>query len=266
MVQERFDISGRTAIVTGSSQGIGKTIAETYADADVDVTVCSRSPDTIAAVAERINDAENSGRAIAVECDVTDADAVEQVVDETVDAFGGVDILVNNAGGSFMVDLEELSENGWKTIVDINLHGAYHFTQAAGDVMRADGGGTIINISSVGGLKGAPDMAHYGAAKAGLVNFTTTTAYEWAEYDIRANCIAPGIVATAGLESQMGITATDIDRTTAHRRAGLPIEIADACIFLVSEASSFITGETIPIRGVPVIEVQELFPHERPDA
>lgn len=255
MVYEQFDITGRKAIVTGASQGIGKTIAETLTAAGVDVAICSRSPEKIAAVADSINEASVEGSAVAVECDVTDRDAVAELVDEATAAFGHLDILINNAGGSFEADLEDLSENSWKTIVDINLHGAFHCTQEARKSMRESGGGNIINISSMGGIRGAPRMAHYGAAKAGLINFTQTAAYEWADDDIRINCIAPGFIATPGVESQMGLTAENIERSNVKRRAGKTSEIADVVLFLASRASSFINGETLPVRGIPAVEM-----------
>jgi NAD(P)-dependent dehydrogenase (short-subunit alcohol dehydrogenase family) len=266
MVYERFEVTGRTVIVTGSSQGIGRAVVKTMATGGANVVVTSRRQKKIDEVKADINDGGHEGRAIAVECDITDRNAVDALMETTVDEFGSVDILVNNAGASFMADLEEISPNGWQTILDINLTGTYHCTQAAGAVMRENGGGHIINFASVGGVRGSPRLAHYGAAKAGIINFTKTAAYEWAEYDIWVNCVAPGIIATKGLEAQMGIKNAGIDRTSAHRRAGRTEEIADVVVFLASQASSFLTGETIPVKGVPPSEVPQRFDHELTDA
>jgi NAD(P)-dependent dehydrogenase (short-subunit alcohol dehydrogenase family) len=181
---------------------------------------------------------------------------VDALVETTVEAFGGVDVLVNNAGASFMAGFDDISPNGWATIVDINLTGTYHCTQAAGPHL-ADGG-RVVNISSVAGTQGSPYMSHYGAAKAGVVNLTTSLAYEWAGDDVRVNCVAPGFVATPGVEAQMGVTADDVERDEVDRRIGTSEEIADAVQFLVSEASSFVTGETLVAQGVPqVMEVPE---------
>jgi 3-oxoacyl-[acyl-carrier protein] reductase len=251
MTTEQFSVDGDTALVTGASSGIGRAIAERFADDGAEVVVCSREQDNVDPVADEIEDA--GGSALAVECDVRERDSVEALVEATVEEFGGLDTLVNNAGASFMANFEGISENGWKTIVDINLHGTYHCTQAAGEVMREAGGGTIVNFASVAGQEGAPYMSHYAAAKASVINLTSTLAFEWADHGIRVNCIAPGFVATPGVESQMGVTADDIDREEVDRKIGTSEEIADVTQFLASPAASYLTGETITARGVPDI-------------
>jgi 3-oxoacyl-[acyl-carrier protein] reductase len=251
MTTEQFSVNGDTALITGASSGIGRAIAERFADDGAEVVVCSREQDNVDPVAEEIED--GGGSALAVECDVRERDSVEALVEATVEEFGGLDTLVNNAGASFMANFEGISENGWKTIVDINLHGTYHCTQAAGEVMREAGGGTIVNFASVAGQEGAPFMSHYAAAKAGVVNLTSTLAFEWADDGVRVNCIAPGFVATPGVASQMGVTADEIDRGEVDRKIGTSEEIADVTQFLASPASSYLTGETITARGVPDI-------------
>lgn len=248
---ERFSIEGKSAIVTGASQGIGREIAETFAASGADVVICSREQENVDPVAAGINESDRPGAALAIECDVTDREAVDALVEATVEEFGGLDILVNNAGASFMAGFDDISENGWKTIVDINLHGTYHCTQAASE--HLEDGGSIINFASVAGQRGAPYMSHYAAAKAAVINFTKTIAYEYAGRDIRANCIAPGFVATPGVESQMGVSAENIERDSVERRIGLSEEIADITQFLASDASSYIVGETITAAGVPDI-------------
>ena len=254
MVNERFSIEGQTAIVTGASSGIGRAIAETFAAEGADVVICSREQDNVDPVAEEIETSERPGSALAVECDVTDRAAVEALVEATVEEFGGVDCLVNNAGASFMASFDDISPNGWQTIVDINLTGTYHCTQVAGERMKEGTGGTVINLASVAGQRGSPYMSHYGAAKAAVINLTSTLAYEWASDDIRVNCIAPGFVATPGVESQMGVTADELNRDDVERQIGTSEEIADLTQFLASPASSYIVGETVTIAGVPPIE------------
>ncbi|WP_336037061.1 SDR family NAD(P)-dependent oxidoreductase [Halobacterium yunchengense] len=250
MTADRFRVAGQTAIVTGASSGIGRAIAEQFASEGADVVVCSREQDNVDPVAAGVNDESGGGRALAVECDVTDRDAVDALVEATVEEFGGVDCLVNNAGASFMASFDDISENGWQTVVDINLTGTYHCTQAAGEHLK-DGGGTVVNLASVAGQQGAPYMSHYGAAKAAVVNLTTTLAYEWASEGVRVNCIAPGFVATPGVEAQMGVTADDVDRGEVERRVGTSEEIADLAQFLASPASSYVVGETVTAAGVP---------------
>ena len=257
MSTDQFSVAGSTVIVTGSSSGIGQSIAERFAADGANVVVCSREQENVDPVAEGINNAaandEAAGRALAVECDVRDRDAVDALVDATVEEFGTVDCLINNAGASFMASFDDISENGWKTILDINLTGTFHCTQAAGRVMKESGGGSVINLSSVAGQQGSPFMSHYGAAKAGVVNLTTTLAYEWASDDVRVNCIAPGFVATPGVETQMGVSADNIDRDEVERRIGLSEEIADIAQFLASPAASYVVGETITAQGVPQV-------------
>jgi 3-oxoacyl-[acyl-carrier protein] reductase len=253
MTTDQFSVDGKTVLITGSSQGIGKVTAERFAADGANVVVSSRSQEKIDDVVAGIEAENPPGEALAVECDVRERDAVEALVEATVEEFGSLDVLVNNAGASFMANFEGISENGWKTIVDINLHGTYHCSQVAGEYMREQGGGNIVNFASVAGIEGAPYMSHYAAAKAGVVNLTRTLAFEWADDDVRVNCIAPGFVATPGVESQMGVTADEIDRETVDRRIGLSEEIADIVQFLATPASSYIDGQTITASGVPDI-------------
>ena len=251
MPTAEFDIPGSTAIVTGASSGIGKQIAEQFATAGVDTVICSREQDNVDPVAEEINGSDRPGRVLPIECDVRDRESVDAMVDRTVTEFSDLDILVNNAGAVFLCEFDELSENGWKTIIDINLHGVYNCTHAAKDALK-DGGGSVVNVSSVRSQEAAPDETHYGAAKAGVNNFTKSLAHEWADDGVRVNCVAPGFIATPGAVSASDTDSDAIDRTDVNRRIGKGEEIADVVEFLVSDAASFIDGETITVRGVPV--------------
>jgi len=209
--------------------------------------------ENIEPVATTIKESDAPGDAIPIVCDVTERDSIEALLERATETFGPIDILVNNAGASFTAPFEDISENGWKTILDINLSGAVNCSQIIGEQMRTRGQGTIINISSVAARDGSPEMAHYGAAKAGMNNLTRTLAYELNEDGIRTNGIMPGLVATEGLKSQIGIGAEDIDESMVDRQIGTPTEIASVVQFLASPAARYILGETIAVEGVPRI-------------
>lgn len=252
MPTDQFGVDGRNVIVTGASRGIGRTIAERFAADGANVAICSRSQERVDPVAAGIR--EDGGTALAVECDVRDSEAVEAFVEATVEEFGTVDTLVNNAGGEFVAPFEEISENGWKSIVDLNLHGTFHCTQAVGKQMRASdfGGGRIVNVSSVNGQHAAPHESHYSASKAAIIRLTETLATEWASHGIRINCIAPGLVQTPGVADTLGIDEDEMPpREAVDRRIGHTEDIADVVQFLVSDAAAFMTGETVTAKGVP---------------
>ena len=252
MRKPNYGVEDRTAVVTGASQGIGKAIAETLAASGADVAICSRSMDRVGPVAEGINEANDTGNALAFECDVRERERVEEFVEATVKEFGGIDVLVNNAGGEFVANFEDISENGWRTIVDLNLNSTVHCSQVAGEVMREDDGGSIINISSVNGQHAAPGESHYGAAKAAIIRLTETLAVEWADDGVRVNCVAPGLVQTPGVAETLGIQSDDMpSREKVERRIGHSEEIADVVQFLASPAASFVNGETLTAKGVP---------------
>lgn len=250
MTNPNFSIDGSTAIVTGASSGIGEQIARQFTERGVDTVICSRSQANVDAVEKSIDRSNHSGEVLAIECDVRDEEAVEAMIAETVDEFGGLDILVNNAGAVFRCPFDDLSKNAWETIVDINLHGIYNCTHASRTALK-DSGGYVINISSVAGSTTSPERAHYAAAKAGVNNLTKTLATEWAEEGVRVNCVAPGYVATSDAVTVGDVDPDTIDRTEIDRRIGTTEEIADLVEFLASSASSFIVGETVTAKGVP---------------
>jgi len=252
MRKPNYGVEDRTAVVTGASQGIGRAIAETLAASGADVAICSRSMNRVGPVAEGINEANDTGNALAFECDVRERERVEEFVEATVKEFGGIDVLVNNAGGEFVANFEDISENGWRTIVDLNLNSTVHCSQVAGEVMREGDGGSIINISSVNGQHAAPGESHYGAAKAAIIRLTETLAVEWADDGVRVNCVAPGLVQTPGVAETLGIQSDDMpSREKVERRIGHSEEIADVVQFLASPAASFVNGETLTAKGVP---------------
>ena len=247
-----FGLQDRVAIVTGGGTGIGKAISEALAQSGAHVVVCSRSIDHLEPTAKKI---EEMGRqSLAIACDVRKEEDVAHVVGRTVEKFGKLDILVNNAGASFVCPLEDLSLNGWNAIFGINATGTFLFSKAACKEIKKQGKGTIVNISSIAGRDGSPAMAPYGAAKAAVINLTKAMSVEFSQHNIRVNCIAPGMILTEAAQQQMGVTP----ESTKERFASLPLgrwgnpeEIAWPVVFLASEASGYMTGETLYIDGGP---------------
>jgi 3-oxoacyl-[acyl-carrier protein] reductase len=255
MPTSQFSVEGRTAVVTGASRGIGRSIAERFAADGASIGICSRTLADVEAVADEINESCGEERVFPVECDVRDREAVEELIAATENAFGPVDLLVNNAGGNFVSEFQEISENGWQTIVDINLNGTYRCTQVAAESMCDRGGGEVINLSSIAGQGSSPGESVYGAAKAAVADLTKTLATEYAEDGVRVNCIAPGLIQTPGVADVLGHDADDLpERAETDRHLGRPDEVADLAQFLASSASSFLNGETVTARGLPPTE------------
>jgi len=250
-MQDWFDLSDRVAVVTGGSRGIGRGIAEGLAGAGASVVPASRTAADIEAVAETIREA--GGEAHPATVDVTDEDSVTALIDEAVDAFGGVDIVVNNAGVNPEsalgrpedVDLGE----GFDFTVDVNLRGAYAVAQAGAEYLREDGG-ALVNVASVGGVVGLPRQHPYVASKHGLIGLTRSMALDWAP-EVRVNAVAPGYVATDLTEEAIekeSIKQSLLDRTPLDRFAD-PEEIAGPVVFLASDAASYVTGATLSVDG-----------------
>lgn len=260
MPTTQFSVADRTAIVTGGSSGIGRTIAERFVADGANVVICPREQDRVDEVAASLSGTD--GEVHSVECDVRDRTAVDTLVDATVETFGGVDILINNAGANFYSDFDDISENGWQTILDINLTGTVNCLQAAGEQLRAGDGGAVVNLSSFVTHFPSPKQSHYGAAKAAVSHLTRTVAFEWASGNVRVNAIAPGVVLTPGVKHVLAKDVEDVPgREIVDRQVGYPEEIADLVQFLVSPAASYITGEVVDIRGVPQsLNLDDRFP------
>jgi len=260
MSSSLFNLDGKVAIVTGAGRGIGKAIALGLADAGADVVVAARTAADIEATAEEIK--AKGRKSLPVPTDVRAGDQVSNLVEKSMAEFGRIDIMVNNAGGSFMAGTMDLSEGGWDAIVRENLKSVFLCSKAVAKVMIDQKEGNIVSIASIAGIASYTPCAPYGAAKAGVVNFTKTLAVELAPYNIRVNAIAPGFIATGGflqllsMEPDTGLeVAGDKLQVTGYleriplNRYGKGEDITGGVIYLVSDASSYVTGQTLVIDG-----------------
>lgn len=241
------DLGGQVALVTGGARGIGRTVAETLAAAGAKIACVDVNPESLADTVEALRAA--GGTAEAFVCDVTNSERVNQVVEEVIEKLGGLDILVNNAGITRDNLLMRMKDDQWDAVIAINLKGTFLFTRAATRPMMKARRGRIINIASVSGLMGNPGQANYSASKAGVIGLTHTTAKELASRNITVNAVAPGFIATemaAALGEEM---LEQIKKETPLGRLGEPQDVADAVLFLASEAASFITGHVVVVDG-----------------
>jgi len=260
MISEQLDFTGRVAIVTGGGTGIGYATAMQLARLGANVVIAARTVDELEAAAKRITEASGN-RCIAVPTDVKQEDACIAMVQRTVEEFGRVDILVNNAGGTRMGPLEHIPTRGWDSIFDLNVRSAYFCTREAGKHMIEQGSGAIINISSGAGVNGVKGGAHYSAAKSALQMFTKVAAAEWGRFGIRVNCVAAGAIAServADAWKVAGLDEAEMAKASPLGRLGTPDDMANMIVFFASDASSYISGETISVCGGPNIGGIEL--------
>ena len=241
-------MESKTCVVTGSSTGIGRGIAERFAENGWEVAINYRS--SRAAAEETVDRVEAAGGSgVAVQADVTMTDEVERMREEVHDAFGAVDVLVNNAGITQDVRFTEMSHEEWDTVLDVHLDGAFHCTQTFYDDLAAAEDGRLINISSLIGKGGNFGQANYATAKAGIFGFTRTLALELAPEGTTSNCVAPGFIRTDMVEELPERVKDTLREDTPLGRLGTVEEIAEVVDFLASDRSSFITGEIIDANG-----------------
>jgi NAD(P)-dependent dehydrogenase (short-subunit alcohol dehydrogenase family) len=250
MLGRLFDLSGRVAIVTGGSRGLGAEFAEGLAEAGASLMLCARRDEWLIPGVESLR-----GRgftAHAMRCDVSNAEQVQAVVDATVERFGKVDILVNNAGVSWGERPEAMTLAQWQKVIDTNLTGAFICSQAAGREMLKRQYGRIINIASIAGLQGnvgGPYYAGYAASKAGLMGLTRELATSWGRHGIRVNAIAPGFFPSRMSDASIKLVEEGIRKSTPLGRVGQSGELKGVAVFLASDASNYITGQTIVVDG-----------------
>jgi peroxisomal 2,4-dienoyl-CoA reductase len=247
-------LGGQVALITGGATGIGFGIAEILTELGAHVVLASRKPDRLAVAVEKLG-----SRASSESLDVRDAEAVKAVVSRVAATHGRIDVLVNNAAGNFYAPSESLSPNAWRSVVEIDLFGTFFCSQAVAPVMRAAGGGRIVNISMTLHYRGWPQMAHATAAKAGIDALTRTLAVEWAPAKIRVNAIAPGPIPTEGVRKAFaqpsgGPPVDQVMDEHARRhiplgRWGAPADIGNMVAYLASPAGDWITGSILVVDG-----------------
>ena len=258
-----FDLTGKVAFITGGNGGIGLGIAKGLVRQGAAVAIAARNRDkmTVALNALRetggpsaLGQAQGAhGAAVAVECDVTSKKSVETAVQETVRQLGGLDILVNNSGTSRRApELQDLSQEDFEYVVDVNLNSLHRVSVAVFPHMKARGGGKIINIGSMMSIFGSPYASAYSASKGGVVQYTKSSAIAWAKYNIQVNCILPGWVhtdMTAAFLKMYPERENEIARRTPAGRWAQPDELAGPAVFLASHASDFVTGAVVAVDG-----------------
>jgi NAD(P)-dependent dehydrogenase (short-subunit alcohol dehydrogenase family) len=245
-----FDLTGKTAFVTGASRGIGRSIAVALAQAGADVALVARTAEGLADTARDVTDAGR--RAAVIPADVTDQPGVARAAETAIDELGHVDIVVNNAGGSnFMVSFRELRLTGWDKLIKLNLNSAVYVCHAFAGHLLDRGSGSVINVASVAGVASSPLISPYGAAKAGLISLTKSLAVEWGASGVRVNALCPGWTATDLNRSlwEDPVAGPGTIATVPMRRWGRAEEMAGPAVFLASDASSYMTGQTVVVDG-----------------
>ncbi|MDX1386268.1 MAG: SDR family oxidoreductase [bacterium] len=253
-------LQDQITLITGGGTGLGKAMALCFAGLGSHLVLASRKLENLEAVAREI---KALGReALCVPTDVRDPAQVQSMVDRAVERFGRIDTLINNAAGNFLARAEELSPNGWKAVVEIVLNGSYFCANAVGKQMIRQKRGHILNTVATYWDKGNPYTVHSAAAKAGVVAMAKTLAVEWAKHNIRVNCIAPGFVQTEGASSRLwaGMEG-QLTQGVPLGRFAKPEEIAQAAVYLTSEAGAYITGEVLTVDGGGCLNQGE-FPEE----
>ena len=249
-VKELFDLSGRVAIVTGGSVGLGRQMAEGLAEMGANVVLCARKKERCEQAAEELR--LLGVKTLALGCDVKNPDHVQVVVDATVAQFGRIDILINNAGTSWGAPVEDMRLEHWNKVIETNLTGTFLFSQAVGKVMVPQRCGKMINIASVAGLRGAPpefQAIGYHASKGGIIAFTKDLACKWGIHNIQVNAIAPGWFPTNMSQVVIERNKDAFLGKIPLRRFGNEQDLKGAAVYLASGASDYVTGHVLVVDG-----------------
>ena len=245
-----FDLTGRVAIVTGGSRGLGLEMAAGLAEAGASLMLCARREEWLTPAI-----ADLRGRGFTVEgmtCDVANTADVQAVVDQTIAAYGRLDILVNNAGVTWAAAPEAMPLDKWRKVIDTNLTGTFLFSQAAGREMLKAGYGRIINVASIAGLIASvngPHYAAYAASKAGIMGLTRELAASWGRQGIRVNAIAPGYFHSRLADGAIEMVEPELKATSPMGRVGADDELKGVVVFLAADASNYITGQVLVVDG-----------------
>ncbi|MFQ5867077.1 MAG: 3-oxoacyl-[acyl-carrier-protein] reductase [bacterium] len=242
-----MDLKGRVAIVTGGARGIGKSIATQLALSRANVVIADVAEETAKSTAEEVS--QKGSEAISIGVDVSSFSSVEEMVKKTLDKFGRIDILINNAGVTRDALVMRMKEEDWDLVLDINLKGAFNCIKMVSPVMMKQRTGKIVNIASIVGISGNAGQANYSASKGGLIALTKTCAKELASRQINVNAVAPGFIQTSMTERLSVEVKEKLSSQIPLGKIGNPEDVASAVLFLVSEKSSYITGEVIRVDG-----------------
>jgi len=249
-VKQLFDLTGRVAIVTGGSIGLGRQMAEALAEMGANIVLCARKKERCEKAAEELQ--KLGVKTLALGCDVKNPAEIQQVVDATMANFGRIDILINNAGTSWGAPVEEMRLEHWNKVIETNLTGTFLFSQAVGKIMISQRRGKIINIASVAGLGGAPpefQAIGYHASKGGVIIFTKDLACKWGVHNIQVNSIAPGWFPTNMSQVLIERNKETFLRSIPLRRFGNENDLKGAAVFLASDASDYVTGHVLVVDG-----------------
>lgn len=249
-VKQKFNLKNKVAIVTGASKGIGESIARGLAEYGAKVVISSRNQEAVDQVANNLK--KEGYDALGIACHVGDEDQLKKLVEETMNAYGGVDILVNNAATNpFYGPLDTMENALFDKIMDINAKAPFHLANLCYPIMKRSGGGSIINIASVEGMKPSVGLGLYSVSKAALIMLTKSQAVEWGKFGIRSNAICPGLIKTK-FSSALWQNEKILDQVTRHLPTGrmaVPDEMAGLACFLASDASSYCTGSVFTADG-----------------
>lgn len=250
-VKTLFDLTGKTAIVTGGGRGLGQQIAEGFAEAGANVVVCSRNYEACVEVSEKLK--EQGVESFALKCDVTNLEDIKNVVTQTVEKFGRIDILVNNSGASWGASVEEMPLEAWQKVFNVNVTGTFLMSQAVGKIMLEQKSGKIINIASVAGLKGSNpkymNAIGYNSSKGAVITFTKDLAAKWGPEGIYVNAIAPGFFPTKMSKGLLDQGGKAILEGTPLRKFGSDHDLKGVALFLAAPASDYVTGDIIVVDG-----------------